>query len=106
MNLKTELEKLCSNVEINRDILEKQSKSDFFSEYLSEQFDVKRNYQAILRPKDVIEIKNIVEFANKNDFSLIPKGGGNSLAGQLYPLNGGLLLDLSNLNQILQVKKN
>ena len=103
MDLKIELEKLCSNVETNGAILANQSRSDFFSEYLSQKSEFKWKYQAILSPKDVSELKNIVEYANKKGFSLVPKGGGNSLAGQLFPLNGGFLLDLSNLNQILQV---
>ena len=103
MDLKTDLDKICSNVQMETEILERESNIDFFSEYLSHFSQFKNRYKAILRPENISELEEIVEYANKHKLSLIPKSGGNSFAGQLYPINDDLLLNLSNFNKIVEI---
>ena len=65
--------------------------------------DEKYCYDAILKPKNSKEVKAIVEYAKKNKITIIPSGGGYSHSGQLFPIDGGFLLNLSKLNKILEV---
>ena len=56
MSLKSDLEKICSNVQMDKDILDAKSKIDFFSEYISSNEDIKQTYKAILYPENISEL--------------------------------------------------
>ncbi|NHI91402.1 MAG: FAD-binding protein [Candidatus Lokiarchaeota archaeon] len=98
-----DLEAICSDFEIDPNVLKKSMNLEFFSEYISQVSTDKFQYDAILKPKDYSEIKKIIQYANEKEIPIIPKGGGNSLAGQLFPSNGGFLLDLSKFNKIEEI---
>jgi FAD/FMN-containing dehydrogenases len=56
----------------------------------------------VVYPKDDEDLKKIIAFAREKEISLIPRGAGTSLAGQV--VGKGLVVDISkNLNQILDV---
>lgn len=60
--------------------------------------------QAIVRPKDNQDIKTIIEFARKNNTSIIPRAAGTSLAGQV--VGKGIVVDVSKyMTQILEINK-
>ena len=48
---------------------------------------------AVTRPKDKEDIKKIIEFARLTGNSVIPRGAGTSLAGQV--VGGGIVVDVS-----------
>jgi hypothetical protein len=54
-------------------------------------------------PHTVQEVKTIISFAVKNRISLTIRGAGTGNYGQAIPLNGGIVLDMTKLNQILEV---
>jgi FAD/FMN-containing dehydrogenase/Fe-S oxidoreductase len=55
--------------------------------------------QAVTRPKNKEDVRKIIEFARKNDTSIIPRAGGTSLAGQV--VGSGIVVDVSKyLNKI------
>ena len=55
--------------------------------------------QAVTRPKNKEDIRKIIEFARKNNTSVIPRAGGTSLAGQV--VGSGIVVDISKyLNKI------
>ena len=57
---------------------------------------------AVARPKNVADIKKIITFAHKNNTSVIPRGGGTSLAGQV--VGSGIVVDISKyLNKIVEL---
>ena len=57
---------------------------------------------AVARPKDKEDIRELVEFAKKHNTSLIPRGAGTSLAGQV--VGAGIVVDVSKyMNRILEV---
>lgn len=56
---------------------------------------------AVTRPKSKDDIRKIIEFARKNNSSVIPRGAGTSLAGQV--VGSGIVVDVSKyLNRILE----
>ncbi len=56
---------------------------------------------AVAVPKDENDLKNLVTFADTHGFSLIPRAGGTSLAGQC--VGNGIVVDVSKfMNQILE----
>ncbi len=59
---------------------------------------------AVAIPKTDEDIKRLIEFANENQTSLIPRTAGTSLAGQV--VGSGIIVDVSkHFNQILEVDK-
>lgn len=56
---------------------------------------------AVTRPKDKEDIKKIISFAREINSSVIPRGGGTSLAGQV--VGDGIVVDVSKyMNRILE----
>ena len=57
---------------------------------------------AVAIPKTTADIKRLIEFANTNALSLIPRAAGTSLAGQC--VGDGIVVDVSKyLNEILEI---
>lgn len=57
---------------------------------------------AVTRPKDKEDIKKILAFAHKHKTSIIPRGAGTSLAGQV--VGAGIVVDVSKyMNKILEI---
>ena len=60
--------------------------------------------EAVCKPKNKNDIQKILEFATKNGSSLIPRGAGTSLAGQV--VGNGIVVDISKyMNKILHFNK-
>ena len=55
-------------------------------------------------PDSIEQISEIVKFANDRGIPLVPRGAGTSLSGGVIPINGGIIIDLSRMNRILDVK--
>src|SRR5690554_3604709 len=57
---------------------------------------------AVTRPKNKEDIQKIIAFARQNGTSVIPRGGGTSLAGQV--VGPGIVADMSKyMNKILEL---
>ncbi|CAB3390881.1 FAD-binding oxidoreductase [Kyrpidia spormannii] len=60
--------------------------------------------EAVVFPTDTQEVSRIVRFANENGIPVVPFGVGSSLEGHVIPVRGGITLDLSRMNQILEIR--
>ena len=49
------------------------------------------------------EVASVVSLCNQYKVPLIPFGAGSSLEGHLLPIHGGISLDLSGMNQVLNI---
>ncbi|MDP4207904.1 MAG: FAD-linked oxidase C-terminal domain-containing protein [Bacteroidota bacterium] len=59
---------------------------------------------AVARPKSVADIKELIEFANINKVTLIPRTAGTSLAGQV--VGNGIIVDVSKyFTKILEINQ-
>lgn len=60
---------------------------------------------AVAWPKNVSDLQQIISFAKSKKLSIIPRGAGTSLAGQV--VGNGLVVDVSRyLNKILEINEN
>lgn len=57
----------------------------------------------VVRPKSKEEIVKIVRYAHDNDIPITPRGAGSGAAGGAVAINGGILLDLTRMNKILDL---
>jgi FAD/FMN-containing dehydrogenases len=58
---------------------------------------------ALIFAKNTEEIIKIVKFANENLIPITPRGAGTCLTGASIPTEGGVILDLSKMNNILEL---
>ena len=63
-----------------------------------------RSPDAVVFPKNKAEVVEILRFANGRGVPVVPYGEGSSLEGNAIPLRGGISLDLSLMNEILEVR--
>ena len=57
----------------------------------------------IVRPKSTLEIQAIVKLAAACKIPLYPRGAGTGLSGGSVPVKGGIVMDLTRLNSILEI---
>jgi len=58
----------------------------------------------IVRPETTEEVSEIVKIANKYKIHMVPRGGGADLVGGSTTL-GGILLDLTRMNKIIEINE-
>lgn len=61
--------------------------------------------EVVVKPANTEEISKIIKLANERRVPVIPRGGGSGLCGGAVSLNGGILLSLERMNQILKINK-
>jgi glycolate oxidase len=59
---------------------------------------------AVVRPKDTQEVSEIVKLANRTRTPIIPRGAGTAMCGHTVPLKGGIIIDLTMMNKIKEVR--
>ncbi|PRO66428.1 FAD-binding oxidoreductase [Alkalicoccus urumqiensis] len=85
--------------------VEKLSKDYYwYSPVLAEELREKRA-EAVIRPQSYQTLKRALEAAATARLPVTVRGAGTGNYGQAIPLNGGIVVDLSGLNQILHIEE-
>jgi len=58
----------------------------------------------VVRPKTIEEIQEIMRYANKKKIPVVPRGAGSGTSGHTVPIDGGIVLDLKQMNRILEIR--
>jgi D-lactate dehydrogenase (cytochrome) len=69
-----------------------------------ESFHPRRRPDLVVWPLNAGEISQIIKMANKSRIPVTPWGAGTSIEGNPNPVEGGIVLDLQQMNHILQLK--
>ena len=95
------------NMQLDFSELKSQLEGDLFTDnvqrvlYSTDASQYKEMPLAVTRPKNKEDIKKIIAFARANNTSVIPRGAGTSLAGQV--VGSGIVVDVSKyMNRILE----
>ncbi|GMA51064.1 2-hydroxy-acid oxidase [Alicyclobacillus contaminans] len=59
---------------------------------------------AVVYPRSTVEVATVLRFANEHRIPVTPYGVGTSLEGHTIPLMGGITLNMTEMNQILEVR--
>jgi len=60
---------------------------------------------AVVKPKTALEIGAILSYCSHNQIPVVPRGGGSSGLFGAVPKKGGIVLDLLELSQVIEVDK-
>ncbi len=71
--------------------------------YSKDASEFKHRPDAAMWPTHTEQISAILKLANKEKIPVIARGAGTSLAGLTVPQQGGLILDLGRMNEIIQI---
>jgi glycolate oxidase len=58
----------------------------------------------VVRPKSADEIAEIVRVASKYNVPIVPRGSASGLTGGSVPVRGGIVLDMTGMNRILELE--
>ena len=59
--------------------------------------------EAVFSPTEPDQVVELLKLANRERFPVVPYGAGTGVMGAAIPVRGGVILDLSRLNRILEV---
>ncbi|MFH2046417.1 MAG: FAD-binding oxidoreductase [Pseudomonadota bacterium] len=57
----------------------------------------------VVRPANLSHIADIMKYASQKNIPVTPRGGGSWGLGGVLPIGGGIVLDLSGMNRIIEV---
>src|SRR3989304_2985389 len=57
----------------------------------------------VVRPRSTQHVSDILRFANEHGIPVYPRGAGSGLTGGAVPVQGGIVLDFTQLNKILEL---
>ena len=88
------------------EIVGQENFTDQLEELVPYSYDASMNVHrpdAVVWPESTDQISAIVKFANEHKIPVVPRGAGTSLSGGVVPIMGGIIIDLSKMNKILEV---
>ena len=73
-------------------------------EYLSDTLGRRKGEaSALVFAKSTEEVSKVLQYAHANKIPVTPRGAGTNLVGSTVPVDGGIILDLSQMNRILEL---
>jgi glycolate oxidase len=57
----------------------------------------------VVRPESAEEVSQVVKLAAKNNIPVIPRGSASGLTGGAVPVKGGIVLDMTRMDRILEM---
>ena len=86
------------------DLVASKSRDYFwYSPILKEQLDGKTG-DIVVKPRTEAEVLRVAAACSKNRLKITVRGGGTGNYGQCVPLQGGVILDITALNQVLAIE--
>ena len=58
----------------------------------------------VVRPSSAKEVSAILHLANDHNIPVVPRGAGTGLCGGAVPIHGGIALDMTRMNRVLEIR--
>lgn len=97
MNLKTDILQIIKDE--SRVVFDKQIEGRFLSDTLGR---LVGKADALVFATLTEEVSALLKYADANKISVTPRGAGTNLVGSTVPQNGGIIIDFSKMNKILE----
>lgn len=80
---------------------------DIPEKYLSDTLGrLKGEAAALVFPQSTEEVSKILKYAHTHDIPVTPRGAGTNLVGSTVPVDGGIILDFSYMDKVLELDEN
>jgi len=79
-------------------------KADLEAHSVDESFHEGHEPQMVVWPQSATEVSEILKFANQHRIPVTPRSGGSSLEGNPIPVQGGIVLAMSRMDRILEIR--
>lgn len=66
----------------------------------------KKQPEVVIQVKNAEEVANIMKYASENNIPVTPRGAGTGLCGGCVPLYGGIVINTSLMNKIIEIDPN
>jgi len=89
------------------DIVGEDNFSDKIEDRIPYSYDASINVyrpDALIWPETAEQISQIVTIANQKGVPIIPRGAGTSLSGGVIAIEGGIVIDVSKMDKIIEIK--
>jgi glycolate oxidase len=63
-----------------------------------------RSPEVVVRPDSTPQVSQLLHLANDERVPVVPRGAGTGLCGSAVPLEGGMVLDMTRMDRILEVR--
>lgn len=97
MNIKTDILKIIKDE--SRVFFDKQIEGRFLSDTLGR---LVGKADALVFATSTEEVSGLLKYADANKIPVTPRGAGTNLVGSTVPQNGGIIIDFSKMNKILE----
>lgn len=97
MNIKTDILQIIKDE--SRVVFDKQIEGRFLSDTLGRLIG---KADALVFATSTEEVSGLLKYADANKISVTPRGAGTNLVGSTVPQNGGIIIDFSKMNKILE----
>ncbi|SFC42761.1 FAD-binding oxidoreductase [Clostridium uliginosum] len=90
-------------------IAENDKERVFFGETINEDYShdelggIKKMPDIVVQAISTEEVSKVMKYAYENCIPVTPRGSGTGLVGSAVPLKGGIVIDLSRMNKILEI---
>ena len=99
MSLKSDLEKIVGSEFVKDD-------SETLNKYSSDQSFVQPSKpDIVIFPQNVEQIQKVVKLANQKNTPITPYSSGLNLHGATIPQQGGIILNLSRMDKIIEINE-
>lgn len=59
----------------------------------------------VVRPQNTEQVSEVLKFLNENEVDVTPRAGGSSVTMSIEPIEGGVIIDCSDMNGIIEVNE-
>lgn len=71
--------------------------------YSSDASQIRGIPEVVIKPHTTVQVSDIVRIAYEHDIPVTTRGAGTGLSGGCVPLEGGIVLDMSGMNRIVEM---
>ena len=73
-------------------------------DYAHDELSIEHHFpEVVVRPENTDQISKIMKYANSKKIPVVVRGAGTGLAGGCVALQGGIMIDMTNMDQILEL---
>ena len=58
----------------------------------------------VIQPRTTEQVSKIMKIANKEKIPVVPRGAGTGLCGSAVPIKGGIVLDMTRMNKVKEIR--